>query len=404
MSIYRRKSGRYAVLIDLEASITGARRRKSIGTFVTRKEAEKAEREALQKRDNGDNLLRERMTVAQLWEREIPDAKDREKTVKVGFYPDYATVRLTANTAYRYAELWRLHVAPEIGSIELHKLRPAHLESLYAKVARKKGRNDATLSQRTVHHVHRLVFEVLSWAERLDLVAKNVARRVTPPSPNPSAARALSSEEAATILAATEGERWHPFFVFALSTGMRRGEIAGLTWDAIDFDRGIAFVRQAIATDRKGGFVVKSTKTGRERVVPLSAAALEALRRQRVMQAADRLAALEGAYASGNLIFADELGRPALDPPTKAFGAAVRRAELHGLTLHSCRHFVATQALANGSDVRSVAALLGHSAPSTTLNVYGHVISGAQERAVVMVADALAAAQARHEEAGNRVG
>ncbi|MHB8703422.1 MAG: tyrosine-type recombinase/integrase [Candidatus Tyrphobacter sp.] len=379
------------------------RRRKSVGTFPTRKHAERAEREALQKRDNGDNLLRERMTVAELWEREIPDPKDHQKKLKVGFLHDYATVRLTANTTHRYTELWRLHVAPDIGSIELHKLRPAHLESLYAKIARKKWR-DGTLSQRTVHHVHRLVFEVLSWAERLDLVARNMARRVTPPSPNPSAARALSSEEAATLLAATEGERWHPFFVFALSTGMRRGEIAGLTWDAIDTERGVAVVRQAIATDRKGGFVFKSTKTGRERTVPLSAAAVEALRRQRVTQAADKLAALEGTYANHNLTFGDELGRPTLDAATKAFGAAVRRLGLHGVTLHSCRHYVATQALANGSDVRSVAALLGHNTPTLTLNTYGHVIAGAQERAVAIVADSLEAAQARHAKAANRAG
>ncbi|HUY42111.1 MAG TPA: tyrosine-type recombinase/integrase [Candidatus Dormibacteraeota bacterium] len=403
MSIYRRKSGRYAVLVDLESLRAGARRRKSIGTFATRKEAERAERDALHKRDNGDNLARERMTVAELWEREVRDPKDQQKKVKVGFKPDYAAVRLTANTAHRYAELWRLHVEPEIGSVELRKLRPVHLENLYARVARKKGRN-GTLSQRTVHHVHRLAFEVLSWAERLDLVARNVARRVTAPTPNPSAARALSSEEAATLLAATEGERWHPFFVFALSTGMRRGEIAGLMWDAIDRERGIAVVRQAIATDRKGGFVVKTTKTGRERIVPLSAAAVEALRRQRATQAADELAAREGTYATSNLVFADELGLPTLDAATKAFGAAVRRLGLHGVTLHSCRHYVATQALANGSDVRSVAALLGHNTPTLTLNTYGHVIAGAQERAVASVADSLEAAQARHAKAANRAG
>lgn len=59
------------------------------------------------------------------------------------------------------------------------------------------------------------------------------------------------------------------------------------------------------------------------------------------------------------------------------------------------RHFSATQALVAGNDVRTVAALLGHASPSTTLNVYGHVVTGAQERAVAGIGEAIAAAQAR---------
>ncbi len=65
------------------------------------------------------------------------------------------------------------------------------------------------------------------------------------------------------------------------------------------------------------------------------------------------------------------------------------------------RHAVATWALSEGSDVRSVAALLGHSVPSTTLNVYAHVVAGAQERAVAAVSNVLTEAQARRAEGAN---
>ena len=64
MSTYKRKSGRYAVLIDLEATATGLRRRKSVGTFRTRKEAEAAERKALEARDRGIDLSPKTVTVA----------------------------------------------------------------------------------------------------------------------------------------------------------------------------------------------------------------------------------------------------------------------------------------------------------------------------------------------------
>lgn len=86
-----------------------------------------------------------------------------------------------------------------------------------------------------------------------------------------------------------------------------------------------------------------------------------------------------------------------LDAISKAFASLARTAGIKtkGISLHSCRHFCATQALVAGNDVRTVAALLGHSQASTTLNVCGHVVAGAQERAVAGIEVAIAAAQAR---------
>lgn len=378
MSVYRRKSGRYAVLVELDTA-AGRRRRRSLGTFATKKEAEAAERRALAERDRGAFVDVSRgTTLGEVVDRFLADAK----------------TRLTPNTAHRYAELWRVHAAPSLGAVPIAKLQPVHLQELYSNLARKTNGRGGNLSARSVHHVHRFLHRVLSWAERLGLVWSNVARRVEPPRPNPSPVRALTPNEAATILAETEGSRHHPFFVVALATGMRRGELAALEWSAVDLERRTAIVRQSIGTDRQGGFFVKTTKTGRERIVPLSEAAAKALRSVHVRQTGEKLAAR--VYTDHGLVFADKHGNPIkLDAPTKSFVAAARRHGIAGVTLHSCRHSVATWALAEGSDVRSVAALLGHSAPSTTLNVYGHVVAGAQERAVAMISNALATAQTR---------
>jgi integrase len=187
-------------------------------------------------------------------------------------------------------------------------------------------------------------------------------------------------------------------------TGMRRGELGGLTWGAVDFERGTVVVRQSIGDDRRGGYYLKQTKTGRERVFPLDAVAVEALRGVRARQAREKLAA-GAAYDDQGLVFADQAGRPMkLDAPTKAFTAAARRLGISGVTLHSCRHGFATWALADGADLRSVSAVLGHSAPSTTLNVYGHVVAGGKERAVATATSALTAAKARQAAGTNRQG
>jgi integrase len=250
-----------------------------------------------------------------------------------------------------------------------------------------------------VLRIHRLLHRILGWAEAVNLVTRNVARSVQPPKAAPSPARALIAEQVGAILTASEGTTLHPFFVVAATTGMRRGEVGALAWNAVDLERRTLTVRQAIGDDRKGNQRIKTTKTGRERVVPVGTAAIEALKRQRAPQAAVRLAAKEGTYdEAADLVFADDHGKPLdLDKVSKAFAALASSLGIKtkGISLHSFRHFAASQAIVAGNDVRTVAALLGHASPSTTLNVYGHVVAGAQERAVAGIDEAIAKAQGR---------
>ncbi len=309
-----------------------------------------------------------------------------------------------------------MHVEPSIGGVVASKLKPAHLAELYAKLRTEKIRyekrtrkQDGTVATKerygrplgatTVLRIHRLMHRMLGWAERKEIVARNVARKEMEIAPKaaPSPVRALTADQVAAFLAAAEASEHYSFFVLAVTTGMRRGEIGALTWDAIDTERGIAGVRQAIGEDRKGHTFIKSTKSGRERVVPLNHLAIEALRGHRAAQREEKMRNRDR-YADQGLVFADELGGMLdLDAISKAFATLARTAGIKakGISLHSCRHFCATQALVAGNDVRTVAALLGHADPGVTLRVYGHVVAGAQERAVAGIEEAIAAAEAR---------
>ncbi|MGA8098713.1 MAG: site-specific integrase [Candidatus Cybelea sp.] len=306
-----------------------------------------------------------------------------------------------------------MHVAPTLGGLPVASLKPAHLAELSTglrtervryrrkpksvEAAEENFRMGPPLGPNTVLRVHRFLHRLLGWAERMNLVVRNAARSVDAPKASPSPARALTAEQVAVLLSAADGARFYPFFAVAIATGMRRGEIGALTWDDVDLDNETVVVRQAVGQDRSGHSFVKSTKTGRERVVPLNGLAISALKTQRASQAAEKLLKRKE-YEDHGLVFADDLGRLLdLDAISKTFAALARGLGIKrkGISLHSCRHFGATQALAAGSDVRTVAALLGHASASTTLNVYGHVIAGAQERAVAQIHHAIAVAQAR---------
>jgi integrase len=183
----------------------------------------------------------------------------------------------------------------------------------------------------------------------------------------------------------------------AAATGLRWGEIGALTWDAIDWERGTAEIRQAIGEDRKGARFIKVPKNERTRLVPLDVLATDTLRmlwaEQELIKTRKR-----DRYEDQGLVFASQLGGMLdLDAASKAFAAIAKTVGIKakGVRLHSMRHFVGSQSVVDGSDIRIVAALLGHSDPSTTLRVYGHLVPGAQERAVASIGNAVRAAEAK---------
>ena len=134
MSIYKRKSGRYAVLIDLESSATGLRRRKSVGTFRTRKDAEAAERKALDARDRGIDLSPKTVTVIQLLDRFIADRRARGR----------ALPRLCATTSLLISRLLRILAASRSRSS-----RRTHVTSWLATIKERGSveRNPSRLSR-----------------------------------------------------------------------------------------------------------------------------------------------------------------------------------------------------------------------------------------------------------------
>ena len=130
---------------------------------------------------------------------------------------------------------------------------------------------------------------------------------------------------------------------------------------------------------------MKPTKTGSIATIALSISAIDALRRQRTLQAKERLLAGEH-FDDQDFVFASEIGGI---PSPGAISHAVRRiAARAGTTVrgvHAMRHSTASWMLREGADVRTVQAVMRHSAASTTLNTYAHEIEGAQAAAVAHV-------------------
>jgi integrase len=196
-------------------------------------------------------------------------------------------------------------------------------------------------------------------------------------------------EELDRFLAHVAADRLFPMWRLAAWTGMRRGEVAGLTWRDIDLDAGTITVQRARVTVTSRDVRESKTKTGSgRRQVELdeeTVAALEAWQ-ERQRQERDEW---PGEWPSHGLVFALQDGA-ALKPDwlTRWFQSHAKQAGLPQIRLHDLRHTHATILLAAGVPVKVVSERLGHSTPAFTMAVYQHVLPGMQREAVQAVANA----------------
>jgi integrase len=237
--------------------------------------------------------------------------------------------------------------------------------------------------------VHAVMGRALRDAERWGRVPRNVARLADPPRAAKSQATAWSPGEVSRFLGHVADDRLFALWRLGATTGMRRGELAAVTWRSLDLDGARLEVSQQLVPTR-GGVTSGPPKSSRSRrTIALDGETVNALRRHRDAQLLERDFAGD-AYADRDLAFADELGGP-IHPQrlTEWFGKYRKAAGIPAGTLHVLRHTAATLALTSGVPVHIVAARLGDT-PQTVLGTYAHLLPQSDEVAAERVAAALA--------------
>jgi integrase len=281
-------------------------------------------------------------------------------------------------TFVRYEILVRVHIVPKLGNTSLAKLGPQQVQTLYAEKLAE------GLARATVVMIHAVLHRALETAVRMDLVLRNVAKRSDVPKKRSVAMQVLTPEQVSTFLVAIVESRFEALYVLAVTTGMRQGELLALKWDSIDLDRATLEVR---ATVKKvyGKFIFTVPKTERSRrKVALTTLAVEALRRHRAKQHAERLV-LGPAWHDEGLVFPNKIGKvmDRIDLVRRDYLPLLAQAGLPSLRFHDLRHTAATMLLRQGIHPKVVSELLGHSQIAITLDTYSHVLPDMQREATV---------------------
>jgi integrase len=284
---------------------------------------------------------------------------------------EHTEANLSPTTTAEYRRLIATRIKPELGHVALVKLTTARLDGYYRALR-------ADLSPKTIRNVHGILRRALTQALRWGWVPTNVAVLAEPPKVTRPDIRPPSADDVRRLLAAA-AERDPDFGTFCwlcAATGARRGEVAALR--LADWDGETLLIERAlIAVD--GKLMIKGTKTDRARRIALGALTNELLKaHQDRMFARAELVGL--VLDDATLLFSSPPDWRPWHPDT--ISSRWRRICDHvgvHARLHDLRHFVATEGLVGGVDVRTVAGRLGHANPSTTHNIYAHFVAPADQ-------------------------
>ncbi|MEH2935726.1 tyrosine-type recombinase/integrase [Oscillospiraceae bacterium 21-37] len=295
------------------------------------------------------------------------------------------------STIARYKDLAE-RIYPAIGHIKLKNLRADHLNTLYTELG-KPGQNKRTgggLSPKTIIEHHRLISTVLDQAEKEGLIPFNVANRASLPKVQQKEVNYFQPEEVAAIREAldTEPIKWKTITHLLLITGARRGEVLGLKWDKVDFERGHIHICNSVLYSKDIGIYESTPKTATsDRFVSLPHETVLLLQEYRLWQNQERLR-LGSYYQDQAFVFAQDTGKPMHpDSVTDWLNKFSKRHGLPHINPHAFRHTMASMLYFNGVDSVSISKRLGHAQVSTTANIYAHVMEEADQRSADILAD-----------------
>ncbi|MBR4235758.1 MAG: site-specific integrase [Clostridia bacterium] len=285
---------------------------------------------------------------------------------------DYC-VDIKSNTLSTYQTQIEQHLKPAFGAMLLSEVHPHYIQRFYIGLLRNA---EHPLSEKSIKNIHGIFHRALKQAVLLRYIAVNPADSVQLPRVQKKDIRPLEKEQVSAFLTAIKGSDYETALTVALFTGVRQGELIGLSWDRVDFKQGTILIDRQMILDRNTHtYMLAPTKTDTTRKIKPAPLVMRTLAQQRTKQMQQRLMAgelwNEGAFAGVGLVFTNAFGAH-LCPNTLTHNVRKigERIGIQGLRFHDLRHTYAVLALLAGDDLKTVSASLGHSTITTTADIY----------------------------------
>ena len=372
-SIYRRGSTWTAHMNWTD--MNGSKQQKKVGGFETRKAATEYHNQFMtsvqQGRRRGTTKLRVGEYLVKEW---LPKQENA----------------LKASSFASYQRIVNSYLVPHIGNIRLEEVTARRVEQMFNDLLKTGARGkslkaNTALSAKTVSDIAGVLHRAFKDAVRWDLIAVNPITSAKKPPRRTKEMTAWTPEELNRFIDASSTNRLFAVWHLAATSGMRRGEILGLTWDDIDFDRGKVTVRKTRI--RAGNATIDETPKSRKsmRTFAIDKQTLAALRKWKIKQGQEHLAL--GTKVSDHVVTEPDGSLPDPNTFSRRFKALCKQFGLRIIRLHDTRHSYVVAARRAGADVKTISQRIGHADPKVTLTVYDHVFVEDDEKAATSISD-----------------
>lgn len=277
-------------------------------------------------------------------------------------------INVKPRTKDSYRSSVKTHIEPALGMIRLDALDTLTIQRFYNRLSQ-------TLSAKSVKNVHGVLHRALQQAVVGKLIRDNPTVGCALPKGEKQEIHPLTEKQISDLLKVIKGQRFERIIVVTLFTGMREGEVLGLTWDCVNLNTGSILINKQLQRERGGNgeYHLVSTKNGKGRLITAAPYVVSVLREAKAEQEQWQKICGEAWDNSMNLVFTDEIGRH-LSAQTVylQFKKYVEEIGAPETRFHDLRHTYAVSALRSGADIKSVQGNLGHATASFTLDVYAH--------------------------------
>ena len=279
------------------------------------------------------------------------------------------------STKYLYTRNVEMYIIPNLGSVKLDALTSPMVQALYNRLHKPDKKDVKPLSAKTIRSLHGVLHKALQQAVLNGYIRVNPTDACKPPRVVKKEIQPLDETQVSEFLKAIQGHPHEYLYKITLFSGMREGEVLGLTWDCVDLEHGTLLIKQQLRREQqKGGkYYFSPPKNNKSRVLSLAPSVVQLFRLQKLKQNGMRLEA-GNSWEENNLIFSNQTGgflsyRTVYD----CFKRIADKIGSPSTRFHDLRHTYAVLAIKSGDDIKTVQENLGHATAAFTLDVYGHV-------------------------------
>ena len=347
--------------IDIPIGYNGTKRIRHIETFIGgKKEAVLRENELKIQIKNNTYVKKNNVTVKDLVDEWL---KYKKNNIGIKTFTEYE----------RYCN----NIKEQIGHIKVKDLNVKILEDFYntLKTYKGKGKNQEGYAEKTIKHHYTLVSEILNCAIKWGYLYNNPNHNVTPIKVHKKEIQCYSPEEVEQLIQALQNEpiKYQAVIMLALDSGCRRGELTGLKWSDVDFEKSTININKATQYVAGYGTFEKSTKSdSSNRMVYIAPTTMRVLRKYQQFQNEQRLL-LGSKWQNSERVFTTDFGEDTHpDRPYKILKHIIKKYNLKDITFHALRHTSISLQISSGIQAQIISKRAGHSNVAITHSIYSH--------------------------------